>query len=162
MLAGFYKKHSHYIVPFASCPVLTPRVEEICKKLLAEIEKNKLQSVREIVVRSATNEIDSLACIIMTRQPNKQEVKTLKQIAKGIKQLTGLSVNINESGSNFIWGDKSINIYGKDTMTETLDDLTFTMEVSSFFQINSLQAEQLYKYVIELLNTGKEIIIGGD
>ncbi len=156
-LAGFYKKLSHYIVPFASCPVLALRVEEICKILLAEIEKNKLSNVREIVVRSATNGTDSLACVIMTRQPSKQEIETLKRIAKGIKQLTGLSVNINESDSNFIWGDKFINIYGKDTMTETLDGLTFTMEVSSFFQINSLQAEQLYKYVIELLKAGEEI-----
>lgn len=156
-LAGFYKKHSHYIVPFASCPVLSPMMEEICKKLLAEIEKNKLQDVRELVIRSATNGTDSLACVIMTRQPNKQEIETLKRISRGIKQLTGLSVNINENGSNFIWGDKFINIYGNNTMTETLDGLTFTMEVSSFFQINSLQAEQLYKYVIEILKAEEEI-----
>lgn len=155
-LAGFYKKRSHYIVPFASCPVLSPRVEDICQKLLAEIATAKLQNVREIVVRSATNGTDSLACVIMTKQPTKQDIETLKQIANHTKPLTGLSVNINGSGSNFIWGDRFINIYGSDTMKETLDGLTFIMEVSSFFQINSAQAEQLYKYVVDLLKTGEE------
>ena len=150
-IAGFYRKHSHYIVPFKKCPVLAPRLDKICRELLAQIERANLQAVREIVVRVAMNETDALACVVVTRPPRKQEIDTLKQIAKGIKGLSGFCLNINTSNSNFIWGDKFLHIAGKDTMTETLDGLAFTMEVSSFFQVNSLQAEALYKYVARLV-----------
>ncbi|MDO4988449.1 MAG: 23S rRNA (uracil(1939)-C(5))-methyltransferase RlmD [Synergistes sp.] len=156
--AGFYKPRSHDVVPFRDCPILMPEINEVAKKLITALENEGFRGancakdrgmIRNIVIRHSQNTNDSLCCIIANRAPNREERERLRRIAKNIG-MTGMSCNINDSEGNFIWGAKNINIFGSPTMTEKLGVFTFTFEASSFFQVNTAQAENLYEYASSL------------
>ena len=160
-LAGFYKNRSHDIVPFAGCPVLLPKLESNVCSLINDLkdagfigwnekERHFIGFIRHIVLRSAKFTDQSLCGIVGGRPAEKNEIRKLAGIAKAHSDdLTGMVFNKNTSTGNFIWGDEFSTIYGTPVMQEKLGKFTFNFEISSFFQINSGQALELYKYASE-------------
>ena len=58
-------------------------------------------------------------------------------------------LNKNDAPGNFIWGGVFRRVFGSSGLTEKLGSFKFTSEISSFFQINTEQALNLYKYAAE-------------
>ncbi len=55
-------------------------------------------------------------------------------------------------------GNKNITLYGEGTINDTIDDLAFTISPETFFQINPVQTEKLYKTAIEYADISKDDI----
>jgi len=164
-LTGFYKKRSHDIVPFTHCPVIMPFIEDAIISFIPEIKKegfcgfnernkeNVNNVIRHIIFRKAEFTEESLCGIVGTQSLSQGEVSKLIAVAKKRKTIfNGLIFNKNASGGNFIWGDKFSRILGKTVMNESLGNYKFMFEVSSFFQVNSSQALNLYNYVKDLVS----------
>ena len=157
--AGFYKSRTHQTVPFSTCPVLLPTVNKnlsiLCRKLLNmgmcgydEFSPDNITNfIRHIVMRSAQNTGENLCGVVGTRYPKKSELEKIISLQK-IKalNLNGMVFNKNSSEGNFIWGDEFKSLYGTPVINEKLCAYDFTFEISSFFQVNTAQAENLYKY----------------
>lgn len=162
LLAGFYKKRSHDIVPFSGCPILLPQLEENVTSIINglksvgisgwnEKENNVINFIRHLVFRTAKFTDQSLCAVIAGRFPNKDESDKLKKIAADhFDKIMGMVLNRNLSKGNFIWGDNFSSINGETVMEEVLGKYKFHFETSSFFQINSEQALELYKYASNL------------
>ena len=162
LLAGFYKKRSHDIVPFSGCPVLLPKLEENVTSIINglksvgisgwnEKENNVINFIRHLVFRTAKFTDQSLCAVIAGRFPNKDESGKLKKIAADhFDKIKGMVFNRNISKGNFIWGDDFSSLNGDTVMEEVLGKYRFKFEISSFFQINSEQALDLYKYASSL------------
>ncbi|MEG1602810.1 MAG: 23S rRNA (uracil(1939)-C(5))-methyltransferase RlmD [Cloacibacillus sp.] len=159
--AGFYKKRSHEIIPYTQCAVLDPKINEIARALLAALKEAGFCGVREgggpqsgllrhVVIRQARFTEDSLVAVIGSRALSDAETRRLNTVAKKIKGLGGLVYNINAEPGNFIWGSRTIPIFGASVMTERLGPYKFTFEASSFFQVNSEQAAALYECAAKL------------
>ena len=65
-------------------------------------------------------------------------------------KINGLIYNKNNSEGNFIWGDDFTTVCGSQIIKEYLRDYKFEFEISSFFQINSEQAINIYDYAAKL------------
>ena len=162
LLAGFYKKRSHDIVPFSGCPVLLPRLEDNVTSLINNLEvsgfsgwnekeNNVINLIRHLVFRTAKFTDQSLCAIVAGRFPNKYESGKLKKVAADHSdKINGMVLNRNISKGNFIWGDDFSSINGETVMEEVLGKYKFNFEISSFFQVNSEQALDLYKYASNL------------
>jgi len=162
LLAGFYKNRSHDIVPFSGCPVLLPRLEENVTSLINglketglsgwnEKENNVMNLIRHIVLRTAKFTDQSLCAVVAGRFPNKDESGKLRKIAADHSdKIQGMVLNRNISKGNFIWGDDFSLLNGETVIEEVLEKYRFNFEISSFFQINSEQALDLYKYAANL------------
>lgn len=162
MRAGFYRPRSHDIIPYSHCPTLLPQMDEALAKMLGAlradgfcgVRDNKRpvgrEMIRHIVIRRALNGGDMLCTIVCGRTPAKKERARLAAIVSAINGISGLSVDINESTGNFIWGGRTQAICGAQTMTEQLGDFKFEFEASSFFQVNTEQAFTLYKEATSL------------
>ena len=164
--AGFYRTRSHEIVPYRACPVMLPEIDEGLREMIALLRSLGFRGVREnggpssglirhIVMRQACFTHERLCAIVATRAPSKKEKALLSRVADRIKGLNGLVWNINASAGNFIWGDKTITIFGQPEITERLGDYSFSFEVSSFFQVNSEQALALYRRAAALAAGGE-------
>ena len=164
--AGFYRPRSHDIIPYSDCPVLLPQINRNLNGLLTALREEGFcgaregrrslpnELIRHIVVRQAQFGEDSLCAVIGRRPLSKKEEKSLRSAAQKIKGLSGMVYNINDSPGNFIWGGRTIPIYGAELMSERLGRYKFTFEASSFFQVNSAQALSLYEYAAGLALDG--------
>ena len=164
--AGFYRPRSHDIIPYSDCPVLLPQINRNLNGLLTALREEGFcgaregrrslpnELIRHIVVRQAQFGEDSLCAVIGRRPLSKKEEKSLRSAAQKIKGLSGMVYNINDSPGNFIWGGRTIPIYGAELMSERLGRYNFTFEASSFFQVNSAQALSLYEYAAGLALDG--------
>lgn len=94
---------------------------------------------------------------------NGEGSKDLLEIAK--KMLTecgiaGVIQNINTKHDNVILGPKYRLLEGNPFIKEKLGDLSFKISPASFFQVNPLQAECLYKKALELADPkGDETVL---
>ena len=161
ILAGFYKPRSHDIVRFERCPILLPSIEKNILSVIDDIKENNFcgystknnitDFIRHIVFRSSKFIDESLCGIVGNRNLKDIEIKKLISIAEKNKpSINGLIYNKNTSAGNFIWGDKFTTLFGASVMHETLAPYKFTFEISSFFQVNSEQALNLYNYAANL------------
>jgi len=79
-------------------------------------------------------------------------------LLKHFPQITSVFQNVNPVRTNVILGKRSKRIFGRDHIVERLGDLRFRISPTSFFQINTRQAEVLYALIKEQLPTGLNVI----
>ena len=74
-------------------------------------------------------------------------------------RIVGLCVNINESSGNAILGRETLCLYGKDSIEDKIGELSFSISVPSFYQVNPAQTEKIYGKALEYAAlTGEETV----
>lgn len=157
---GFYRNNSNDIVEYEVCEVQTDLQNEIIsyiKEIL--IDMNVAKRIRHILVKQAfsTNEV---MVVLIVRECNVNEIEPLvKKCSEYFSEIKSFIVNINNRNDNVILGDKEVLMYGKNSIRDELDGMQFNISSKSFYQINPLQTNVLYKTVITLAGlTGNETV----
>ena len=74
-------------------------------------------------------------------------------------KIVGLCVNINEGHGNAILGRETLCLYGKDNIEDKIGELSFSISVPSFYQVNPAQTEKIYGKALEYAAlTGEETV----
>ena len=74
-------------------------------------------------------------------------------------RIVGLSMNINEGRGNAILGRETFCLYGKDSIEDRIGELSFSISVPSFYQVNPVQTEKIYGKALEYAAlTGEETV----
>ena len=74
-------------------------------------------------------------------------------------RIVGLSMNINEGRGNAILGRETSCLYGKDSIEDKIGELSFSISVPSFYQVNPVQTEKIYGKALEYAAlTGEETV----
>ena len=74
-------------------------------------------------------------------------------------RIVGLSMNINEGRGNAILGREIRCLYGKDSIEDKIGELSFSISVPSFYQVNPAQTEKIYGKALEYADlTGEETV----
>ena len=74
-------------------------------------------------------------------------------------KIVGLSMNINEGSGNAILGKETHCLYGKDSIEDKIGELSFSISVPSFYQVNPVQTEKIYGKALEYAAlTGEETV----
>ena len=97
---------------------------------------------------------------IVTSSETPELLKSLaEQLMKKIPAVSGVVNNINSRPAQIALGEKEILLAGADSIEEKLGPFVFKISANSFFQTNSIQAEQLYNKVIEYAELKPEDIV---
>lgn len=167
-IIGVFANRTHEIIPIENCLIQNEKTEEIAKFIINYFSENNISVyneeirnglIRHIVTKigKKTNEIMVIIVINGDEIPNEKEfVKVLTQNFPKIKTIVK---NINKNNTNVILGKKNINLYGDGYIKDKLGDLIFKISPASFYQVNPVQAEKLYKIGIESANITKEDIV---
>lgn len=59
---------------------------------------------------------------------------------------------MNTKKTNVILSDKNILLYGKEYIQDMIENLTFNIYPNSFYQVNSIQMEKMYKRALDYAN----------
>jgi len=164
MKMGLYAKGSHEIISIENCLIHNPLGEQIVcaiKKLLATFpisiydEKRGKGELRHLLVKTAVHNKKAIVVLITTLSPS----KILKEIAKKLVKLpnvSGVIHGLNNRKNNVVRADKYKVLEGEYYLNETLLGIQVQISPPSFFQVNSLQAENIYKKAFELAQIKKE------
>lgn len=153
---GFYRERSHDVIPLKDCLLgdilnseIMNAVSEYIKKYNVSVydEKNHKGIIRRCFIR---NTADEAMVIISANADRLTHEDALVAAIRGISpKITCIILNINKKRTNLVLGDKNVTLFGKNRLPATLCGLEYEISPHSFFQINPIQTEKLYKTAIE-------------
>ena len=162
---GIYAQGTHWVIPVETCllhqPVLDEAIEAV-RKAVREFkypvydEDKKTGLVRHILVRHSLSE-DQVLAVLVTASPVLPGAKAFgKRVRQLCPKITTLVQNINDRSTSAVLGYKDKVLYGKGYIQDTLCGLRFRISGSSFYQINPVQTEILYRTAIEAADLDKD------
>ncbi|MDR2180022.1 MAG: 23S rRNA (uracil(1939)-C(5))-methyltransferase RlmD [Synergistaceae bacterium] len=156
--AGFYEANSHRLVCFETCPVNAAPLNRLFAVIQRELpgleldvydEREHKGALRHVILRAGLHTGETLASLVVNGRLNARKVKSILGLYRLLRDAVGattLTLNHNSRPGNVILGDRTEPLRGDGLIAEGLDDWTIHCDTSSFFQINTDQAAQLYRY----------------
>lgn len=163
IIAGFYAPRSHRPVACTGCTLQHPENEKYLNAVLRWMEKYKIQpydeqthtgTVRHIYTRIGFKTGEVMVSVIANAKklPFADELcEILKEIKSEKLILKSVMHNINTEKTNVVLGEKSKVLYGREFIYDYLDNLKFKISHNSFYQVNPVMTEKLYKKAVDLL-----------
>jgi 23S rRNA (uracil1939-C5)-methyltransferase len=150
--AGYYQKGSHQLINLNQCPIQDARLNPFLTRIKLDIHKQGWQvydeqthrgEVRHLSLRIGRHTGEVLLTIV-SRSSNlpKLEHHAQKWMER-YPELVGVCVNINPARTNAIFGAETRCVAGRAYLRETFAGLEFQIQPTTFFQVNTEQAEAL-------------------
>jgi len=165
---GFFKENSHQIIPVRQCAIENKKAESILwdiKDLVKQFklpiynEDSRKGLLRHVLIRTSYH-YDGLMVVLVVTEMNFQGQRNfIDELVKKHPEITTIVENINNRHTNVVLGDKEKILYGKGFIKDDILGLTFNISASSFFQVNPVQVEKLYKTAIDLLGNNKDDVV---
>ena len=153
---GFYAPRSHAIVPVRGCPNAMPPADRIAAAFLEWMKAFRIEPYREDtrtgLVRHLVIRVNRAGESMVTVVANGAELPHARELTERLIPLQTVSLWINENRrpTNVILSDRFCLIYGRKTLPDTLFNLTFELSPASFFQVNPVQTEKLYRAAADM------------
>lgn len=175
---GFYGFHSHRIIETEDClinsaenPLILECIKEWAReyKISGYEEETGKGLLRHIFLRKGFSTGEILLCLVLNGKslPHGKELwERLQDLSLSVEEggqvqgsIVGLCVNINEGSGNAILGRETRCLYGKDSIEDKIGELSFSISVPSFYQVNPVQTEKIYGKALEYAAlTGEETV----
>lgn len=163
--AGCFARGTHKIVNVAECFIQHPinnRVVAAVKRVMEEMEIEPYDEdtgkglLRHIMARVAHNTGEAMV-VLVTSSPYLPSRKTIvTRLFKEIPELVSVAQNINMRKTNVILGPETRVIGGRGYIEDVMNGLRFRISPVSFYQVNTPQAEVLYRKVVNYADPGPE------
>ena len=158
--AGYYRRGSHQIVNMNHCLVLDPRLDALIEPLKADLEQSHWPvdrdlsgdgGLRHLGLRLGSHTDEVLITLISSHD----RLPGLESMAKAWLQrwpsVVGVVLNQQPRPGNALFGPDSTVIAGRDHLVERFCNLQFELACDTFFQVNTLQAEQVVPLLLQAL-----------
>lgn len=168
-ISGVYEANSHRVVPVESCLIEDQKADEIIGTIRGMLKSFKIRTydedtgyglLRHVLIRRGyvTGEIMVVLVTASPVFPSKNNF--VKALREKHPEITTVIQNVNGRGTSMVLGNKEHVLYGKGYIEDILCGFRFRISSRSFYQVNPVQTEVLYKKAIEAAGlTGKERVI---
>ncbi len=162
---GVFANRTHEIIPIDNCLIQNEKTEEIAKYILSYIQKNRISVynektrkgiIRHIVTRIGVNTKQVMVILVINGKSIQDEGKLVKDLTLKFPEIKTIIRNVNTKNTNVILGNLNRNLFGKGYIEDTLGDFRFRISPNSFYQVNPIQTEKLYKLGVEAAEISKE------
>ena len=164
---GFYALGSHAIVDTEQCPIQHPLINKALQALRTFLRVHPLPIynedthkglLRHLLIRAGFRTQALMICLVINGSQIPHAEALIKSM-RTIPELSSLMLNINTRQGNLILGDQVKTLWGRDYIEDKLGDLTFRISPLSFFQVNPVQAEVLYRTAVDFAElSGRESV----
>lgn len=169
VVAGMYEEGTHNIISIKDCLIEDTQASAIIRTVAGLIKSFKIWVynedtgrglMRHILIRKgmSTKQIMVVLVTAGVEFPHKNNfVAKLRELHP---EITTIVQNINDQNTTMVLGEKNKTLYGTGYIEDVLCGLRFRISPSSFYQINSAQAQVLYKKAVQKAAlTGEETVI---
>lgn len=167
-VCGFYAERSHRVIPVVDC-MLQPKIfSEILETVLEYINSKKLSVyseetntgiMRHIYIRQGTYSGEIMLCFVVRKDISRQLMPVCRIISQKFLDVKSIVMNINPDRTNIILGKKCVTLYGNDTIHDTMCGNKIEISPLSFYQVNTVQAEKIYRKALEFAEPSENNII---
>lgn len=165
---GCYARGTHKIIDTDSCLIQKESADAVLAAVKKILRRYKVTPYDEDTHKGILRHVMSrvgfdgeLMIVLVTATktlPNDKSI--VKAIRAELPAVTSIQQNIQTFRNNVILGRETKILYGKPTIKDKIGKLEFNISARSFFQVNTAQAEVLYRTAKDFAElTGKEILI---
>lgn len=169
VISGVYQSSSHRIVNVNSCLIedqVADRIVVTIRKMLPEFnilpynEDTRKGLLRHVLVRRGHKSGEVMVVLIVASPIFPIKKKFVAELLHRHPEINTVVMNINNQATSMLLGEREEVLYGKGYIEDTLCDCVFRLSPRSFYQINAIQTEKLYRKAIDLAKlTGKERVL---
>ena len=158
IVSGIYEEGTHRLVPVEDCLIQDERANRIVRDLCGLFESFKIKVynedtgyglVRHVLIRTGhvSGEVMVVLVCVSPVFPSKRNfVNALRKLHP---EVTTVVLNVNDRRTSMVLGKRDIVLYGKGYIEDQLCGCTFAVSPQSFYQVNPVQTEILYRKAVE-------------
>ena len=165
IICGTYEAGTHRVVPVEECMIEDKTSQEIIRAIRDMLKSFRIKTydedtgyglLRHVLVRRgfSTDEIMVVLVVASPIFPSKNNF--VKALRKKFPQISIVVLNVNDKKTSMVLGERDIVLYGKGFIRDRLCGCTFRISPQSFYQVNPVQTELLYKTAIEYAGLGRK------
>lgn len=169
ILCGMYAAGTHRIIPNDECLVENQQAKQAIlavKRLMPKFglepynEDTGAGFLRHAVVRVGHTSGEVLLTLVTNAPDFPASRAFCRELVRRCPFVTTVVQNVNLRQTNVILGEEERTLYGPGFILDKLCGLSFRISSQSFYQVNAVQTEVLYRQAIELAGlTGTEAAI---
>ena len=161
---GVFANRTHEIIPVKKCFIQNEKAEEIAKYIFKLWVERKLSIynetirkglLRHITIKAGFKTNEYMCILVINGMQIENEKELIKNISAKFPEIKSIIINSNMENTNVILGKKNRTAYGTPYIKDILGDYTFNIYPLSFYQVNPVQAENLYKLAVEKAEISK-------
>ena len=165
---GFFKENSHEIIPVKECMIEDERaapilwdIKELVKKMNIPIynEDSGKGILRYVLIRTSLHYKELMVVLVTSMMNFPGQRNFVDALTKMHPEITTVVENVNKRHTNVILSNQEKVLFGPGYIKDKILDLTFEISASSFFQVNPVQVEILYKTALNLVKFDEKPIV---
>lgn len=159
ILTGMYEAGTHRVLQTDECLLENAVAQRAIRAIKHIMSKYDIQPydedkgtgfIRHAVVRVGHESGEVLVTIVTNGSEFPHSKSFCKKLIEKVPEITTVVQNVNTRQTNVILGDEEHVLFGPGFILDTLCGLSFRISSHSFYQVNSMQTEVLYKSAMEL------------
>ena len=169
IICGTYEAKTHKVVPVEECLIEDKKSQEIIRTIRDMLKSFKIKTydedtgyglLRHVLVRRGFSTGEIMVVLVAASPIFPSKNNFVKALRKKYPQITTVVLNVNDKKTSMVLGERDIVLYGKGFIRDNLCGCSFRISPQSFYQVNPVQTEILYKTAIEYAGLGrKETVI---
>jgi len=169
IISGVYEKNSHRVVNVDSCMIEDERADAIVltiRKLIKDFKMKVFNEdtgyglFRHVLIRTGHVSGQILVVLVLASPILPAKNNFIKALRAAHPEITSIVLNVNDRKTSMVLGEREIVLYGTGYIEDTLCGLTYRISPKSFYQVNPIQTEKLYRTAIDFAElTGKEVVL---
>ena len=167
-VCGFYAERTHDIISCPDCLLSPEEFGQIAAAVLSWMREEGVPAyeettgrglVRHIFLRKAFHTCQIALCLVINGKKLPHPA-ALQEKLSAFPDIVSLSISVHTKRNNVILGDQVKTLAGTAYIEDAIGDILYRISPQSFFQVNPVQTEKLYRTALSFANlTGKETVL---
>ncbi|CAH0120552.1 23S rRNA (uracil-C(5))-methyltransferase RlmCD [Paenibacillus sp. CECT 9249] len=169
LVGGFYARGSHRIIDMEACLIQHEHNDEVVRQvkaigrelgIAAYDEESGTGLLRHVVVKIGFRTGELMIVLVTNGERIPRADEWVARIRERVPGVASICQNVNTKRTNVIFGDTTKVLWGRDVIYDSIGDVRFAISARSFYQVNPVQTEILYRKAVEYAGlTGAETVI---
>lgn len=169
LIGGFYAQGSHRIIDMETCLIQHEQNDDVVRivketgthlGINAYNETNHTGLLRHVVVKYGFRTGELMIVLVTNGKRIPHAEQWITAIREKLPAVQSICQNINMARTNVIFGDETKVLWGREVIYDYIGDVKFAISPRSFYQVNPVQTEVLYRKTLEYAGLiGKETVV---
>ena len=157
-VCGIYESNSHSLLNIDSCLIEDETADSIIRTVAGMLPRYKLAPyderkcsgfLRHVMVRRSAATGEVMLILVAAESNFKAQKPFVNELLSLHPEITTIIFNVNDKFTPVVLGRNVKTLYGKGYIEDELLGLRFRLSPGAFYQVNSIQTEELYSLVLE-------------
>ena len=167
IVTGFYAGRTHQIIPNTECALGVKQNKEILEMIVDFMNTHHITPydettgkglLRHVLIRYGFRTGEIMVCLVINGDSIPNSEKLVDSLCQ-ILGMTSITLNVNRERTNVILGREVKVLWGQGYITDYIGNIRYQISPLSFYQVNPVQTENLYRLALEYAGLhGNEIV----